>query len=354
MKQFVGYSLSGNCNEALSGLDNPVAIVFIAGKECFENAVYEIATRYPGVETIGCVGQSYAKDIVNLEGLTVIGFYGNAKSVGGVIENVGTMPLMSIKDFHSKVEMIGTTNNDTVCLDFTCGNDAQLVTTLNIELQKKKISLVGGTAWEDTVSYNGKVYHDAAVYLLLKNLDGKICTYRENIYEAHESNLRFIATKVDTEKSVIYELDEKPVRKVYMETLGVSEQDIPDQTFINPLGRYIGNELYLISLKSKVGNDGIECYKKVNSMDIITLMQLKDYAKINDETIADMKRDIEKPAGIFTVNCIFRYLLFEQKNYMQTYLSKLDKVGMHAGLIGLGEHYNIQHVNQTMSGFVFE
>lgn len=354
MKQFVGFSKNGNCKEALDGLVNPVAIVFIAGKECFENAVNEIAARFTGVETIGCVGQSYAKTAVNLEGLTVVGFYGNAKAVGGVIENVGTMPLASIMDFHKNIEKMGTTKNDTVCLDFTCGNDAQLVTTLNIELQKKNISLVGGTAWEDTVSYNGEIYHNSAVYLLLKNLDGKICTYRENLYEAHDSNVRFIATKVDTEKSIIYELNSKPVQKVYMDALGVSEQDIPDQTFINPLGRYIGNELYLISLKSKVASGGIECYKKVNSMDIITIMQLKDYNQITDDTIADMRRDIPNPSGIFTVNCIFRYLLFEQKNFMKTYLDKFDRLGAHAGLIGLGEHYNIQHVNQTMSGFIFE
>ncbi len=354
MKQFIGYSEKGNCKDALNGLTNPTAIVYIAGKDVFEQATAEIAASFPSVETIGCVGQSYAGKHVNLEGITVVGFYGNAKAIGGIMENVGTMPLLSIADIQEKADQIGSSNNDTVCLDFTCGNDAQLVTTLNIVLQKKGIPLVGGTAWEDTVSYNGKIYHNATAYLFLKNLDGKIRTYRENLYEAHESNIRYIATKVDTEKSIIYELDGQPVQKVYMNMLGVTEKDIPDQTFINPLGRYIGNELYLISLKSKMPNGGLECYKKVNSMDILTIMQLKDYNEITQRTLDEIKQDFSHISGMFSINCIFRYLLFEQKNYMKEYLQKIEQVGPHAGLIGLGEHYNTQHVNQTMSCFVFE
>ena len=151
----------------------------------------------------------------------------------------------------------------------------------------------------------------------------------------------------------IYELDGKPIQQVYTEVLGVTEKDIPDQTFQNPLGRYIGNELYLISLKSKVP-DGIECYKKVNSMDILTIMELMDYNEITQSTLENIKIELPGLSGIFSINCIFRYLLFEQKNYMQDYLEKIEEVGPHAGLIGLGEHYNTQHVNQTMSCFAFE
>ena len=32
----------------------------------------------------------------------------------------------------------------------------------------------------------------------------------------------------------------------------------------------------------------------------------------------------------------------------------MGKLGSHAGLVGLGEHYNGQHTNQTMSAVVFE
>ena len=353
MKQFIGYSKNGDCKEAFNGLSNPIAIVYIAGKDIFEKVTKDVTMMYPGVATIGCVGQSYYMENINLTGLTAVGFFGNAKASVGAIEDVMT-PLVNVSEIEENMKKVGASERDTVCLDFACGNDAQLVTTMNIVLNKKGISLVGGTAWEDTVACNGKIYHGAAVYMFLKNLDGKIKTYRENIYEAKASGEHFIATKVDTEKSIIYEVDNKPVQKVYMEALGVSEKELPDQTFINPLGRYIGNEIYLISLKSKVENGGLECYKRVNSMDILTIMQLMDYEKIVQDTLDDMKRDFNRVSGIFSINCVFRYLLFEQKNFTGKYLQCVKQIGPHAGLIGLGEHYNTQHVNQTMSCCVFE
>ena len=91
MKQFIGYSKNGNCKEALKGLENPSAIVYFAGKEYFEEATADIAATFPFVETIGCIGQSYARKNVNLEGITIVGFYENVKVIGGIIENVGSM-----------------------------------------------------------------------------------------------------------------------------------------------------------------------------------------------------------------------------------------------------------------------
>lgn len=353
MKQFIGQSNTGNLQEAIKGLSNPSAIVYITGKNYFEQVTENLYKTFPNTEMIGCVGEGYAKTGFLLDGIIVVGFYDGAKASAGVIEDVGTMPLAGIKDIEKAYNSIGANENDTVCLDFTTGNDAQLVTTFNIVLKRGNVSLVGGTAWENTVGYNGKVYHDAAVFMFIKNTVGKIRAYRENIYGAHEANVRYIATKVDTEKSIIYELDNKPVREVYTKLLGVSEREIPDQTFANPLGRYIGNELYLISLKSKVDRGGIECYKKVNSLDIITVMQLLDYKQIAKDTCAEMKRDFPDAKGIFSINCIFRYLLFEKEKFKDEYLRIVNDVAPQAGLIGLGEHYKTQHVNQTLSCFVF-
>ena len=39
---------------------------------------------------------------------------------------------------------------------------------------------------------------------------------------------------------------------------------------------------------------------------------------------------------------------------MDQYLKTMGTLGMHAGLVGFGEHYNSQFVNQTMSCVVFE
>ena len=84
------------------------------------------------------------------------------------------------------------------------------------------------------------------------------------------------------------------------------------------------------------------------------LLETNDYPSIVEETVRQIKGDFGRISGIFSINCIFRYLFFSQERYMDQYLKTMGTLGMHAGLVGFGEHYNSQFVNQTMSCVVFE
>ena len=79
-----------------------------------------------------------------------------------------------------------------------------------------------------------------------------------------------------------------------------------------------------------------------------------NYRKIAEETIRQIRHDFGHISAVFSVNCLFRYLLFSQNNQMDTYLESMAKLGSHAGLVGYGEHYNNQFVNQSMTCVVFE
>ncbi len=354
MKQFIGYSLSGDCKEALQGLQDPKAIVIIAGREFFEEAVKDVAEAFPDVPSIGCVGKSYAETHVNPDGVTIVAFHSGVIASAGVIPNVKTMPLASIKKIEEAMEDINADSGNTICLDFTCGNDEELVSTLNMVLRKREIPLVGGTAWDDIVSLNGKIYENAAVFMFIKNLKGRIKAYRENLYGVRTPGLRYIATRVDEKNGILYEMNGKRAMDIYELELMQWDDNVADWTYENPLGRYVGDEVYLISLKDKAGDGGITCYKKVNEMDILTIMQLGDYQEIVNNTLLQIHGDFQHPSGIFSINCNLRYQLFEQRDYVDEYFTRMNALAGHAGLIGLGEHYNTQHVNQTMSAFVFE
>ena len=67
-----------------------------------------------------------------------------------------------------------------------------------------------------------------------------------------------------------------------------------------------------------------------------------------------IRQDFPKISAVFSVNCLFRYLLFTENHYMQDYLDEMRKLGNHAGVVGYGEHYNNQFVNQSMTCVVFE
>ena len=84
------------------------------------------------------------------------------------------------------------------------------------------------------------------------------------------------------------------------------------------------------------------------------MLELGDYRKIVKETIQTIRRDFPHPSAVFSVNCLFRYLLFNDNNYMQEYLQEMGTLGNHVGFVGYGEHYNNRFVNQSMTCVAFE
>ena len=96
------------------------------------------------------------------------------------------------------------------------------------------------------------------------------------------------------------------------------------------------------------------CFRQVNDSDVLIMLELGDYKKIVKDTIQTIKRDFPKISAVFSVNCLFRYLLFTENHYMEEYLQEMSVLNHHAGLVGYGEHYNNRFVNQSMTCVVFE
>lgn len=353
MKQFIGTSTNGILKEALQGLTNPELIIFCVGsKEQFPEVVRQLEQTFPTIPSIGCVGQSYGQTKVQEQGILVTAFSGGVTAITNVLTSVSTMPLKKIRQLEQDAASISAGKENTVCLDFCSGNDEMVLTTMSSVLSKKQIPLTGGTAWEGLVSANGTVYEDACAYALIKNTTGKIKVYKENLY--HPTDKRFLVTKSIPSKYIICELDGKPAEKVYMSELGIGNQEFSTQTFKNPLGHCLGDEIYIVSLKEAVGNGQFSCFRKVNPKTTLSILQIGDIPQIVNQTVARIKQDFPRVSGIFSINCLFRYLMFQEQHYMSTYLEQMGSLGAHAGLIGLGEHYNEHHTNQTMSCVVFE
>ena len=149
------------------------------------------------------------------------------------------------------------------------------------------------------------------------------------------------------------ELNGKPAKQVYQQILRITEEEILTQTFKNPFGKLNGNETCIISIKEVSGN-ALTCFRQVNDSDVLILLELGDYKNIVKNTIREIQQDFPKISAVFSVNCLFRYLLFTENHYMQEYLGEMKTLGSHAGFVGYGEHYNNQFVNQSMTCVVFE
>lgn len=351
MKQFFGMSQSGNLREAVQGLQNPQLIMLLSNADQFEKHVAELEKLYPKIPSIGCIGMSYDTRIVE-KGVGIIAFTDGVTAAANVLEEVSTMPVKYIERLQQDVKKVNASPKDTVCIDFCAGNDACVLTTIYSVLGNKNISLVGGTGDAGKVSANGKVYQDSVAYALIRNNNGRVKTYKENIYH-QMGDYCFIASKTDKANYIIGELNGRPARQVYQDILHVTEKEITTQTFKNPFGKLNGNDTCIISIKEVSGN-ALTCFRQVNDSDVLIMLELGDYRNIVKETIQKIRQDFPHPSAVFSVNCLFRYLLFNDNNYMQEYLQEMGTLGNHAGFVGYGEHYNNRFVNQSMTCVAFE
>lgn len=330
MKQFTGISRSGDVKEAVLGLERPQLLILCGSdKEAFKNQVEEIEALFPGVPSIGCVGQSYAKTDVVENGFTVTAFYDGISARANVLEEAGTMPVKYIKRLEKDMNAVNGTAENMVCMDFCAGNDECVLATINSVLERKKIPLTGGTAWEGTVCCNGKVYENACAYALVKNEHGKIKVYKENLYTPTDT--KYLVTKAVPEKYIIKELNGQPFADVYTRDLGIQEEDIETQTFVNPLGRIIGDEVFIVSLKELQSDKSVMCYRKVNPKDKLYIMQIGDLKSIYKSTIEHIRSDFKKISGVYSINCAFRYILFQQHNCVEQYFTEMNQLGTHSG-----------------------
>lgn len=213
MKQIYRADKGGNLTQALSEITAPKLLLLMSNNEQFEQHVEELERYFPGVPSIGCIGGSYGgQTVVADKGVAVIAMEGNLSVVTNVLEQASTMPVKYIGRLEEDINKVAASENNTICIDFCSGNDACVLTTIYSVLGKKHISLVGGTGDGGKVSVNGKIYADADAYALIRNNDGKIKVYKENIYKQVPA-CRFIASKTDRSKYLIGELNGRPARK---------------------------------------------------------------------------------------------------------------------------------------------
>lgn len=351
MKQFYGMSQRGNLDEALDGLRNPEFIMLLSNDSQFEAHVKALEQRFPGVPSIGCIGMCYQAGVVE-NGVGIIAFTDGVTAAAGVLEEVSTMPVKYIQRMERDMQAVGGSGGDTVCIDFCAGNDACVLTTIHTVLHKRGVPLVGGTGAEGRVSANGRVYSDAVAYGLVRNRGGRVKTYKENIY--HQlGDYRFIASDTDRANYILGSLNGKPAKQVYKGILHVTDEEILTRTFQNPFGKINGDDTCIISIKEVNGN-ALACFRQVNDSDVLILLELGDYQAITRNTIQQIQREFPRRSAVFSVNCLFRYKLFSERGYMQTYLREMGALGCHAGFVGYGEHYNNRFVNQSMTCAVFE
>lgn len=358
MKITYGMSKEGNTKAALRAVKEPSAILFFVTKEEeLEKTAQEIESYFPGIPSIGAVGSSYGNKDTLVEGVTVVALSDGIEAVANVLEEADRRPVKYIRRLEADIDKIEAVEGQTACFDICCaGTDMKSITTLNSLLSARNIELAGGTSDSQTIAANGKVYANGCAYLLLKNQNGRIKAYKENMYRPMEDErMRLLVTDAVPHDYKLRELDGKPAGQVYRDILGITKEEAATQTFKNPFGHILGTETYIISIKDIDEEGNVTTFRPTNTLDILTIMERDDFRSVADNTVERMKEDLGSVSGVLSVNCLFRYIMFhDQEDFWDEYLSRMSRDFQHAGFIGVGEHYCSQFVNQTMCGLAFE
>lgn len=363
MKIVIGTSTNNDAisavNEATGGITNPSFLLFTCSFGNLPEIVECLNEKYPDAKKLGTGGTGFYNGKDYGKTLVITAFFDDAIVITGVLRSVSTMPLRDIQIFQKNIRDIQPGKDNTVCWEYCASSEEKLTTTMSSAIDPSGIPLLGGSifGYEGTeiplCCVDDKLYDDACGYALIKNKNGKIKVYRENIYSKND-NIAHIATKVNRSNRELIELDGRPVADVYSSQMDIPKNQIIDSVMKHPMCRQVGEESYVASMKELGPNGSFINYKQINQNDTIYFMKLADYKEIMNTTLNKIHNDFPKVSLVLSVDCIYRYLLFQSLNYLPEYLASMHSIGNHMGYVGGGEQFINQHMNQTLVCAVFE
>ncbi len=340
----------------------PKLIIFAAPDEGFDFFTTKFHKAFKKAVIVGVsTYTAFSNKGYSVGGVCALCVYDGIECAAGTLLEITHYPMRYASEVERALSELSDLDN-TVCIEFSTayGKCEELVQdTYRSVLEHKHINVVGGTAGapliskKTYVSVNGTVYDEASVFVLIKNLNGRILCYKENLFKP--MNHYFTATDVDCDERVVYEYNNRPAADVMSSLLQVERKKLADELWLHPVGRLSGDEIY-IAEPDKLGDDGsISYYSRIYNRSKLVLLEADDADKVANRTAADIRYEIESPSMTVVVNCYARTRYFEKTRKIKNFNDKLTmEYGNFVGMSGFGEQINFEHFNMTMVMAVFE
>lgn len=347
--------------EATKDFVNPKLIIYYTSKKNFQVFSKLLHEKYSDCIIIGCSAyKEICKHGLTNGALLAMAFESGIECYANIIEDIDKYPIKYIENVQDSISNFKNTDN-TVCLEFCVGttnSEEKVLSTINSLLSIYNIPLLGGTSADDGefettyVGLNGNIYSNACVFVLIKNLNGRIKIYKENIFKSTEHS--FIATKVDLKNRIVHELNGKPCAEVFSNALNVPINKLDSLLGSHPLGRVVGENVYISANKNILNNKSISYYSRIYKNSQVILLEPDNYREVLNSTISTILNDFKHISCSIVLNCVARTMLFEKENFAAPFAKKLGDLGDYIGFACHGEQINENHFNQTMVICVFE
>lgn len=367
MEYNIGKSNNSNVElcvqEATAKFRKPKLILFFSPVNHFDEYASLIHQRFPDSISMGAtVIASFAQNGAEKNALMAIGIENGIRCSADVLENIDKYPIKYVERVRDCVEKVNTTKN-TICLEFTtaflCAEESVLA-ALNSVLLDKQIPVFGGTAGNDCsgndtkVALNGVIRERSCVFAIIHNEGGAIKIYRENIYTPATGNVLTV-TKADSKTRKVYEYNHRPAAKVFAQELGISESQVTSYFDTHPMGRVVGDNMYITANCALEQGQSIVYHARVYNNAKVMVLKPDNYREITAKTMEKIKQEMPRPSLAILCHCLARTLLFDGDGYLSEYAKEMGNVlGGYVGFSGYGEQCGEQNFNMTMEVAVFE
>ncbi len=346
------------------GVEPRAVVFFCSHKHDGSKLSAALRRAYPGAEVVGCsTAGEFTQQKGGVESVSALAL-GPGKirgAAGGIAKFEGGVD--------ASVQRALTRMGENLKVDLRKADPKRYVGVLLIEGLKGReeaandavgnvapqLSFVGGSAGdnlefkETRVFYNGEATADGCAMLLLDAVVPftitKTCSFQP-------TGKTFTVTRADVPNRVVYELDGKPVAKVYAEAVGTTPEKLDGNVFMShPVGLMIDGAPWIRSPQQLLPDGGLKFYCNINQGMEVHLMRSTDLVGDTRAAMERTKKELNGISGGLLFNCILRRLELDAKQQHDPFLKSF------AGIEGAGFHtYGeswLGHINQTLTALLF-
>lgn len=369
MKILTGLSSASNVDVAVSqvieNFKTPELIIFFAPVSKFKAVAEKFKNLFSDTTVLGTTSHyMFSNNGISENTICAISFEEGIQFGSGVIEEIKRYPLKYAPVVKEQLNKVPKEN--TICMEFTTAlsmSEELVLALYDTVCAPDSIPVFGGssgmseTEFENKeksfVSYNGKVYDEASIFVFIHNQKGKIEIFKQNIYK--KSSDFFRVTDVDIKNRIVKELDGKPAAEVLAAEIPCVKEELPYYLQIYPVGRVMANGFYISDLNKVLPDGSVSWNSRIYNETRICLVEPDDYKKITNDTIKKVHEKIKDPSFVFMINCLALTVYYKKINYLSEFSDLMGKSFKYfAGFSSTGEQLNDMHLNQTMIMAVFE
>jgi len=246
-------------------------------------------------------------------------------------------------------EYLGLIFFDGLCLGEVIMKEFTLEKSLNLPF-------VGGAAADELkfvktlVTLDDRISGDGLSVLIMRM---KIPFFFDHYVHYSPKNTFFTATRSDTMKRIVWEIEGQPAAAYYAKAVGLQSASQLDAAVFgkNPMGVKIGNSVYVRSPNAVVDGRGLQFYCYIEAGTRLCLLRQGDI-------IADAKKGMQDVSGFLTgvqgcllFNCVLRYLELKELHKTEAFNNIFNACSF-IGFNTFGEELFTHH-NQTLTAIFF-